>query len=139
MVRNDRQVPMAKLRPDGRARVIAALIAASATVIAALIGVARWERVDVTIPQATDQHIGESFWTRARGRPIGGVRVSVDALPAPRVAYTDKEGVFVISVPANSVDTDVRMRFLMKGYEPYDRVVTPAGGRLEEVRMVRSR
>ena len=117
---------------------IAALIAASATVIAALIGVARWERVDETIAGDGPTYRGIVL-DEGKREPIGGVRVSVDALPAPRVAYTDKEGVFVISVPANSVDTDVRMRFLMKGYEPYDRVVTRAGGRLEEVRMVRSR
>ena len=129
---------MAKLRPKGRARVIAAIITAAASVVVAFIGVARWERGNESVAGDGPTYRGIVLDEGTR-ETIAGVRVSVDALPAPRITYTDKEGVFVISVPSNNVDTDVRMRFLMKGYEPYDRVVTPAGGRLEEVRMVRTR
>ena len=105
---------MAKLRPDGRARVIAALIAASATVVAALIGVARWERGNesgagdgptyrgIVLDQGDEADRSQA--SECRSMPC---RLQESHIQTTR-AY------FVISVPANSVDTDVRMRFLMK-------------------------
>ncbi len=120
-----------KLSLSRRTCVVAALMAAVTSTAAALAG---------CTPGGTE---GSSDYVRYRGiilneqtrEGVEGVSVSVDTDPAPSVVFTDDEGAFTLSVPVAFRDQDVRIRVRKEGYEPYDRIINPAGGRSEEIRL----
>lgn len=69
--------------------------------------------------------------------PLRNLKVSIDANPAPILVYTDDQGIFVATLPAENMNDDVRIRINVEGYEPVDRTVIPNDKRIEEFRLHR--
>jgi GUN4-like len=119
--------------PNGssnRIAIISALIAAAATIAAALIA---------TIPKPPP--INESI--KFSGRVVNAktetvirkAKITLEAEGAPSVMYTDSEGFFSFLLK-NSTDL-VRVRVEVNGYENFDRLISPSGKTLkEEIKLV---
>lgn len=104
--------------------IIVAIIAATATILAAIIG--KWSGDIQRLPPPTGQYkyVGKVF-DKLTGNNIRGAKISLERNgEVPAVVFTDSEGVF--SFPLGDVKKEIHLRIEVIGYEKFDLSVVPS-------------
>ncbi len=71
------------------------------------------------------------------GLPVANAKVTLTILPAPLVRYTDSEGVYLFSLPADDLPLNAQITITHPGYEPYTRTLflDSAMRQIEDIRL----
>jgi hypothetical protein len=111
-----------------------AIIAASAVVIASIIGYCAVVRKPIPSPPPDIQYTGRVI-DRQTQQVIKGAQVSVDTQGPPQVYYTDSNGVFTLKLRPDV--NAVRLRVVAQGYIIFDGNVSATKSELEDIRLDR--
>src|SRR5262249_54773272 len=101
----------------------AALITATGTIIAALLG-GLWLWLSKAPPGVEKKKFVGRVSDSSTGEHIKNAKVSLEGYEVPPVVYTDSEGVF--SFLLNDPNKEVRIRVEATSYTDYDRRLTPS-------------
>jgi hypothetical protein len=128
MVKKSRDIPSrnqtqsASDHASRKVAIVVAVIAASATIFAAIIS--RWSVITHETPRnETSKYVGKIV-NKTTGDAVRTAKASLEGKgEVPAVTFTDSEGVF--SFPLKDTRTEIHIRVEADGYDKFDLVVVP--------------
>lgn len=121
----------------GTVKIVVALIGGVALIISAAMGFLSESSVSgdpETVAVSETVVYGGRVRNESNGQFLGGVEVSIDAR-VPKVAYTDSQGIYSVSVRRQDLSRDVKLYFRASGFEPHERSISPTDESIEDVRL----